>query len=136
MNKKTNSRSSSGRIQRLVRCVRCLGVLNGYRYWRLQNRAIKDPDLIERCYDSWLSEADRCDNNGEYLTAGLIRAFAKEAREANQNFHFALRRGDLKRNQQIFSITPTETTSDVTAKANKQNNKTTKQHDRNQRPTY
>lgn len=33
-------------VKRLVRCVRVLGLRRGWRYWRIENWAIKDPSRV------------------------------------------------------------------------------------------
>src|SRR5665213_529226 len=42
-----NPRRNPGRLQRLVRCVRALGWRLGWRYWRIQNKVLKNPDAAK-----------------------------------------------------------------------------------------
>lgn len=41
-------------LPRLVRCIRDLGLRVGWKYWRIGNRALRDPELV-------LAWADLCD---------------------------------------------------------------------------
>ena len=71
-----------GSLKRLVRCVRTLGLRTGWRYWRLENRAIVNPWIA-------LEWADNCDAMAEKLHASkpaLAAAFRDWARELRHAF--------------------------------------------------
>ena len=60
---------------------------NGYRYWRLQNRAMRDPEMVPRWVTCLRAEADEDEAKGNHLSAGVLRAFAADAEAINRKFH-------------------------------------------------
>ena len=100
MKNKNELAASSGRMTRLVRCCWHLGLRIGYRYWRLQNLAMADPDMVPAWCHAWRAEANVEESIGNHLVAGLLRRFAKEAEELNEKFHAANAepiRGDIEK---------------------------------------
>ena len=79
----------AGRVSRLVRCVGCLGLRHGFRYWRLQNKAMRQPELVPIWCDAWLAGADEAEKSGDHLTAGVLRAFTKDVRQRLADFNRA-----------------------------------------------
>lgn len=71
-----------GCVQRLFRCVRSLGLRLGWRYWRIQNRAIVNPWLLLEWADNCDREAERLDTMDEGLLANAHRQWAVELRSA------------------------------------------------------
>lgn len=77
-----NGNRVSGCVQRLVRCVRSLGLRLGWRYWRIQKRALVNPWLVLEWADNCDREAERLDAMDERLLANAHRQWASELRTA------------------------------------------------------
>ncbi len=71
-------------LGRLVRCCRALGMRSGWRYWRLQNKAIRDPGLMPVVCAAIEAGAHRLRAEGNEIEAALMEDFAAEARRANR----------------------------------------------------
>ena len=71
----------AGRMRRLVRCCRVLGLWLGYRYWRLQNKAIRDPDIVLQWIEAWEVGAKGAELEGDYVFAGCLRGMIRECEE-------------------------------------------------------
>jgi hypothetical protein len=67
-------------LERLVRCGRSLGLRLGWRYWRIQNRALVNPWLALEWADNCDREAERLDAMNEGLLANAHRQWAAELR--------------------------------------------------------
>ena len=67
-------------VKRFVRCVRSLGLRLGFRYWKIQNRALVNPWLVLEWADNCDREANRLDALNEGLLANAHREWAKELR--------------------------------------------------------
>src|SRR6266511_1366463 len=67
-------------LERLVRCGRSLGLKLGWRYWRIQNRALLNPWLMLEWADNCDREAERLDAMNEGLLANAHRQWATELR--------------------------------------------------------
>ena len=66
------------KLDRLRHCISCLGLINGFKYWRLQNQAIADPDIVLTWCDNWRREAFKADDRQDYLLAGCLLAMIDE----------------------------------------------------------
>ena len=75
-----NDGRSRHSLHRLVRCVRSLGIRLGWRYWRIQNRALVNPWLVLEWADNCDREAERLDAMNEGLIAKAHRQWAAELR--------------------------------------------------------
>jgi hypothetical protein len=64
-----------------------LGIRNGLRYWRLQNKAIRDPFMALRWASEIRHEAKLEAEKGNKLTAALMDCFADDMMERNRKFH-------------------------------------------------
>ena len=71
---------------RLVRCVRALGLRLGWRYWRIENRALVNPWLVMDWANACEREADALDAKREGLLAAQHRAWAAELRSSYARF--------------------------------------------------
>jgi hypothetical protein len=76
-------------LGRLVRCCRALGLRNGWRYWKLENKAIRDPGLMPVVCAAIEAGADRLRAEGNEIEASLMEEWAAEARKTNRRFHTA-----------------------------------------------
>ena len=98
--KKSTENVIGGSMLRLVGCCRALGLRNGFRYWRLQNKAIRDPFMALRwAYQirhefmalRWAyqihHEAKLEAERGNKRTADLMECFADDILERNHQFH-------------------------------------------------
>lgn len=54
-------------LPRLVRCIRDLGLRVGWKYWRMGNRALRDPGLV-------LAWADLCDDEARETIDPKLKA--------------------------------------------------------------
>lgn len=81
-----NGNRVSGCVQRLVRCVRSLGLRLGWRYWRIQNRALVNPWLVLEWANACDREAAVLDAKREGLLAAQHRAWAAELRASYARF--------------------------------------------------
>lgn len=71
---------------RLVRCVRVLGLRLGWRYWRIETRALVNPWLVLDWANACEREADALDAKREGLLAKQHRAWAAELRASYARF--------------------------------------------------
>ena len=71
---------------RLVRGVRALGLRLGWRYWRIENRALVNPWLALDWANACEREADALDAKREGLLAAQHRAWAAELRASYARF--------------------------------------------------
>lgn len=102
-------KKNNGKVRRLIQCIKHLGLKNGYRYWKLQNKAMKDPFVVPKLCEKLREEAMVEDSNGNYLAGALMRSFAKEAENLNTNFHAAKNNGHGFTNAEpTITITITE----------------------------
>lgn len=75
-----NPETIFGAFARLLHCIRVLGWRYGWRYWRVQNYAMRDPGFASRL-------ATRCDEEAEKLQqddpfgAAAFHCWAKRLRE-------------------------------------------------------
>lgn len=80
----TETRGSHS-LDRLVRCIRALGLVRGWRYWRIQNWCIKDPQLV-------LEWAAACESEAEAMaathpqSAEAFRDWANKLRESHATY--------------------------------------------------
>lgn len=63
---------------RLVSCVRALGLCNGWRYWRLQRAAEREPDLPLLWAFRCKIEANERELSGDERMASVLRRWAAE----------------------------------------------------------
>ena len=86
----TSTNNTKGRLPalalRLVRCVRALGLRLGWRYWRIENRALVNPGLVLDWANACDREADALDAKREGLLAMQHRAWAAELRASYARF--------------------------------------------------
>ena len=86
----TSTNNTKGRLPalalRLVRCVRALGLRLGWRYWRIENRALVSPGLVLDWANACDREADALDAKREGLLATQHRAWAAELRASYVRF--------------------------------------------------
>ena len=75
-----------GWLSRLVRCVRALGLRLGWRYWRIENRALVNPWIVLDWANACDREADVLDKKREGLLAEQHRAWAAELRASYARF--------------------------------------------------
>jgi len=87
MKKPLKQSNPAGRLRRLVECCRLLGVWLGYRYWKLQNKAIADPKMVPLWATALRASADEDEAKGEHVSAGFLRGFATEIEARNSEFH-------------------------------------------------
>ena len=85
--KKSTENVIGGSMLRLVGCCRALGLRNGFRYWRLQNKAIRDPFMALRWAYQIRHEAKLEAERGNKRTADLMECFADDILERNHQFH-------------------------------------------------
>ena len=78
-----------GWLPRLVRCCRVLGIRAGWRYWRLDNAARRDPMLVPAMCNGLEAEARKLRTEGNEIEASLLEDYAIAAREHNRRFHSA-----------------------------------------------
>lgn len=69
-------------FRRLFRCIRVLGPWLGYRYWRLDQYARKDPELVSRWCDAMDRLAELLREDGKLFEAGLLQQWSDKCREA------------------------------------------------------
>ena len=82
----TTRQPSSVACIRFVRCVRALGLRLGWRYWRLENRALVNPWLVIEWAENCEREAEHLDMKNEGLLAKQHRAWAAELRASYERF--------------------------------------------------
>ena len=82
------SKTDSARVglYRLVRCVMALGLRLGWRYWRIESRALVNPWIVLDWADACEREADELDAKREGLLALQYRAWATELRSSYARF--------------------------------------------------
>lgn len=68
-------------LPRLVRCLRVLGWRNGWRYWRTQNWAIRNPERVLQWADDCETKADKIEAT-DPKGAWCFRDWAKRLRES------------------------------------------------------
>lgn len=76
-------------MRSLVRCCRVLGIRTGYRYWKLDNKARRDPSMVPIVCAAIEAGADRLRAEGNEIEASLMEEWAASAREHNRRFHAA-----------------------------------------------
>jgi hypothetical protein len=81
----TDRIARAGRLRRLVHCVRVLGVRTGFRYWRIENWAIKDPSLVLAWANACDFEADRCASTAP-KTSAAFRGWAAALRRSHATY--------------------------------------------------
>lgn len=80
-----NDGRSRHSLHRLVRCVRALGLRLGWRYWRIQRKAIVNPWIA-------LEWADNCERKADELRdvapelAAAHRDWARQLRAAYESY--------------------------------------------------
>jgi hypothetical protein len=85
----------SGSVHRLVRGIWWLGPWLGWRYWRLENRAKRDPRVVPAWCDEMERQADKDYQAGRKLEAAHLRFWAAQCRYYNERFHSANSSGEL-----------------------------------------
>ena len=91
---KATEKVIGGPMRRLVRCVGCLGMRHGFLYWKLQNKAMRQPELVPIWCEAWLAGAEEAEKAGDHLTAGVLRAFTKDVRQRLADFNQANAKDD------------------------------------------
>ncbi len=77
----------TGSVSRLVGCCRVLGPWLGFRYWRLQNRAIRNPNIVIEWCQAWENGAKEADAKGDYLFAYCLRGMIRECEEIRRRHY-------------------------------------------------
>lgn len=85
----TNDAAGAHWLRRLVRCCRVLGPWLGFRYWRLQNRALRDPHVVSIWIEAWEAGAKDAEAKGDYLFAGCLRGMIRETQECRRRYFAA-----------------------------------------------
>ena len=81
------SSESRNPVLRLLNCIRHLGLRTGFRYWRLQNKSIRDPHMALRWALRCREEALRLDHLDKGNEAAVFRRFANELEDRNRKYH-------------------------------------------------
>ena len=83
-----NNRTTSARVglYRLVRCVMARGLRLGWRYGRIESRALVNPWIVLDWADACEREAEVLDAKREGLLAKQHRAWATELRSSYARF--------------------------------------------------
>lgn len=68
-------------------CVRKLGLVTGWRYWRLHRRSVQDPEVFLVWADRWYEAAVYVEEAGFLVEAGLLREWADEAVRKHVEYH-------------------------------------------------
>lgn len=89
-------------LRRLVRCVRALGLRLGWRYWRIENRALVNPWLVLDWAEACEREAAELDAKREGLLAAQHRAWAAELRASYARFMSSPNDRNLPRDEQRY----------------------------------
>lgn len=85
---KTSTRSALPvPLARLVHCCRVLGPWLGFRYWRLQNKAIRNPDLVPIWIEAWEYGATEAEKKGDVLLAYCLRGMIEECKRVLREYH-------------------------------------------------
>ncbi len=79
-------RSFTGSIAYLAECVRNLGIVTGYRYFRLESRARQDPTLVPRWCDEMEAAAKEDEDAGHMGSAEDLRLFSTRCRQEHARF--------------------------------------------------
>lgn len=69
------------KLSRLVRCVKSLGLRLGWKYWRIESKALVNPWLVLQWADNCEREAEHLNAKDEKLIADAHRAWALELRK-------------------------------------------------------
>lgn len=73
-------------IKRLIKCVRVLGLYLGYRYWRLDQYARKDPEIVLRWCEGMDHLAGLLREDGRPYEADLLQQWSDKCREAYNQY--------------------------------------------------
>ncbi len=74
------------KLKRLLNCISHLGFRLGYRYWKLQNRALLNPDLLLEWARNCDEAAVTLEQNGEGVLSRQYLAWAAELRASYHRF--------------------------------------------------
>lgn len=73
-------------IKRLFHCIKVLGIFMGYRYWRLDQYARKDPGVVL----DWCDAMDRLvgllREDGKTFDAELLQSWSNKCRDAHAQY--------------------------------------------------
>lgn len=76
-------------LGRLVRCVWWLGPWLGWRYYKIDCRARRDPRLVPAWCDEMERTAAEDEAAGKTVEAAMLRLWAAKCRHYNERFHSA-----------------------------------------------
>jgi hypothetical protein len=79
-------RSKLDSLRRLFRCVRVLGLWLGYRYWRLDQYARKDPGVVLNWCDAMERMVNLLLEDGKKQEAELLLSWSTRCREAHAQY--------------------------------------------------
>lgn len=83
---------------RLLKHIRVLGLKKGIRYWALEKKCIRNPDLVTQWATNCEKEAIRCNLRGDKPGEQTFDSWAKTLRESHANF--------LNKNQKLIGSLP------------------------------
>lgn len=70
---------------RLYNCIKTLGLENGFRYWKIQNQIIEDPEYSLVWAENCESKADKVKNEDPEF-AKVLRSWSEELRKQYQEW--------------------------------------------------
>lgn len=74
-------------IKRLIICIRNLGIRVGYKYWNIENAAIRNPEFIPAVCSIIKKRANKLRVIGNNTEADLMDKWADAALKLNEDFH-------------------------------------------------
>ena len=86
---KTNTQSVSCQMLRLVRSIKSLGFINGFRYWKIENALMRDPDRALVWALDIEAESILEGLRGNLLLSQDLMKFAAEIRKAHSEYILA-----------------------------------------------
>ena len=86
MSTNTLPHKKSGRLHQLVRCIRYLGVQNGWRYFKLGEAARKNPNIVLL----WINELEATamieELSGNWKLSQSLQGFAEEMKQSHRAY--------------------------------------------------
>ena len=76
------------KIIHLYLCIRNLGFITGFRYWKLTIKACGNPEMVRRWAADLRKEANHDDVMKKHQSADHLRAFATEIERCNNLYHY------------------------------------------------